>query len=72
MSDLTNALLTEWAQIPTDTLQNLMERLLRRVEAARAAKGANSILMLTVLERDVQQAHIGVMSVHILLSLQCM
>ena len=35
---LTNALLTEWAQIPRDRLQNLMERLTRRVEAVIAAK----------------------------------
>ena len=38
-----------------------MERLPRRVEAVRAAKRGNSILMPLVLEWDVQQAHIGVM-----------
>jgi len=39
VSDLTNALLDEWAKIPTDTLQNLAESLPRRVEAVIDAKG---------------------------------
>lgn len=39
VSDLTNALLDEWGKIPTDTLQNLVESLPRRVEAVIAAKG---------------------------------
>ena len=42
---LTNALLTEWAQIPTDTLQNLVESLAGRVKAAIAIKMGNSTLM---------------------------
>jgi len=37
--DLTNALFAEWAQIPTDTLQNLVESLPRRVAPVIAAKG---------------------------------
>ena len=39
VSDLTNTLLTEWAQIPAGTLQNLVGSLPRRVEAVTAAKG---------------------------------
>ena len=54
--DLTNALLTEKAQIPTDTIQNLVKRLSKRETII-----ANSILMPMVLEWDVQQTHIGVM-----------
>ena len=38
MSDLTNTLLEEWANIPTDTLQNLVESFLRRVEVVLDAK----------------------------------
>ncbi len=37
-SDLTNALLDEWAKTPTETLQNLLESLPRRVEAVVAVK----------------------------------
>ena len=37
--DLINALQNEWAPIPTETLQNLVESLPRRVEAVIAAKG---------------------------------
>ena len=37
--DLINALQNEWAPIPTETLQNLVEGLPRRVEAVIAAKG---------------------------------
>ena len=52
--DLTNALLDEWAKIPTDRLQNLVESLPRRVEAVVAAKGGtNFILMPGNLEWDV-------------------
>ena len=36
--DLTNALLEEWSKIPINTLLNLVESLLRRVEAVIAAK----------------------------------
>ncbi len=36
---LTNALLNEWANIPTVIIQNLVENLQRRVEAVIAAKG---------------------------------
>ena len=39
VSDLTNALLEEWSNIPIDTLLNLVDSLLRRVEAVIAAKG---------------------------------
>ena len=39
VSDLTNALLDEWAKIHTDTLKYLVESLPRRVEAVIAAKG---------------------------------
>ena len=38
VSDLTNTLLDEWAKIPTDTLQNLVESLPRSVEAVKAAQ----------------------------------
>ena len=37
--DLTNALLEEWSNIPIDTLLNLVDSLLRRVEAVIAEKG---------------------------------
>lgn len=37
LSDLTNDL-DKWAEIPTDTLQNLAENLPRRVEAIKAPK----------------------------------
>lgn len=37
--DLTTALLAEWAQIPTDTLINLVESFPRGVAAVIAAKG---------------------------------
>ncbi len=36
---LTNALLNEWAKIPSETIQNLVESLQRSVEAVIAAKG---------------------------------
>ena len=39
VSDLTNNLLSEWAEIPTDTLQNLVESLPRGVEAVIAEGG---------------------------------
>ncbi len=39
VSVLTNALLNEWAKIPTEIIQNLVENLQRRVEAVIAAKG---------------------------------
>ena len=39
VSDLTNALLDEWATIPTDALQNLVESLHRTVEAIIATEG---------------------------------
>ena len=39
MSDLTNALVEEWPNIPIDTLLNLADSLPRRVEAVIAAKG---------------------------------
>ena len=35
--DLTNAILTEWAQIPTNTLQYLVKSLPRRMKAVIAA-----------------------------------
>lgn len=38
MPDLTNALVTEWTQIPTDTLQNLAERLTIRVQVIRTTR----------------------------------
>uniref|UniRef100_A0A3Q2W3X4 Tc1-like transposase DDE domain-containing protein n=1 Tax=Haplochromis burtoni TaxID=8153 RepID=A0A3Q2W3X4_HAPBU len=39
VSDLTNALLEEWSEIPINTLLNLVESLPRRIEAVIAAKG---------------------------------
>lgn len=39
MPDLTNALLVEWEQILTDTLQNFVESLPRRVAAVLATRG---------------------------------
>ena len=43
--DHINAVLTEWAQNPTDTLQNP-----RKVEAVTATKGGNSILTHVALQ----------------------
>jgi len=47
MPDLTNALLDELEKNPTETLQNLVERLPRRLEAVIAAnkEGTNSLKM---------------------------
>jgi hypothetical protein len=54
VSDLTNALVVEWKQVPAAMFQHLVESLPRRVEAVVAAKGgSNSILMAMILERDV-------------------
>ena len=61
--DLTNTLLTECSQIPTDTVQNLVESLPKNVEAVIAAKRRKliNILIPKVVEWDVQQSHIVVM-----------
>jgi hypothetical protein len=37
--DLTNALVAEWKQVPTEMFQHLVERLPRRVEAVIEAMG---------------------------------
>lgn len=42
--DLINAVQNEWVHVPTETLQNLLESLPRRVEADEAKRGTNSIL----------------------------
>lgn len=51
---LANVLLAEWAQIPIDTLQNLVKSLPLRVEAVCSHRGGrsgpNSIIMAMVLE----------------------
>lgn len=54
------ALVAEWTHIPMVTVQNLVERLHRIVEAVVAKQQRNSILMPMLLERDVQlsSAHI--------------
>lgn len=39
VADLTNALWDEWAKIPTETLQKLVEYFPKRVQTVRAAKG---------------------------------
>lgn len=49
----TSFLLDERETIPTDTLQNLVERRPRRVDAVTAAPGTNFTLMN--LERDVRK-----------------
>lgn len=63
MPGLTNALLTEGAQIPTDTLLNVVESHLRRVKAVIAPEelGGRFLLMPLGLEWDVQQSHTHVM-----------
>lgn len=40
--DITNAVLTEWAQIPTETRQNLVESLSRKVGMLLWKKGGTT------------------------------
>lgn len=60
---ITNALLPEWAHIPTDTIQNLAKCLSRTLETVISIKAdgveVNSRLMPIVFEWDVQRAHIS-------------
>lgn len=58
LPDLTNALLNEWRKIPTETLQNLVQSLPRRIEAFIAA---NVEPMSVYLEGNVIEVPVGVM-----------
>ncbi len=55
MPDLRKALLEEWSKIPKETLQNLVESVLRRVKALIAAKGEQLCVngLCTYIECDV-------------------
>lgn len=60
VSDLTNALLSEWAQKPTDPFQNLMENPPRRVETIidREGRCGSFLLIAVILEWNGKQADI--------------
>lgn len=53
MPDHTNALLGEWANIPTERIQNLMESLCRGLEVVTAAKGDQLNMNALDLEKGV-------------------
>lgn len=57
-----SALFTEWAQISTETLQNLVEIFLRRVKVVMITKkGGGDIIVPMILDWDFHQTRTGVM-----------